>query len=157
MFKENRFVHVSGSEVAQVLNPLSTAEERNSKVFNSVNTASEWNQEQIERASEEVQQPIQGVMKSTRQALSTIFLKIPKKALKTVGAVGTDIATVAAAVPTNLGRWALDLLRLPPRLLVIATDTLSDKTFGALSRTIKHTNQRVHAAMGTTPGFAMAQ
>ncbi len=155
IFKEKYLVSLDkGEALKTLLNPLGGSADRAGNVLNANSKAVPFNTGRVERANSEVQNPIMSTVKSIRSALSSALLDLPKAVVtKTLG-TASDIVTSAVALPANIGRWALDLVRFVPRTVLIATDTLAEQTFGRISKIAKDVNEKVHGALGTTPALA---
>ncbi len=152
MFKENFLIKVDTGDMAKtMLNPASTAEERQSRVLSNVQTSGAYSVNRVSAAAEEVQHPILNTVRSTRNMLASALWHLPIAGVKKVTGFTTDVVTNVAAVPANLGRWVMDLVSFVPRVALTATDAVSEQTFGRISRLLKQTNAKVHKILGTEP------
>lgn len=152
MFKEPRLIHKESPPVGKLINPLSTSQERADLVLNANTEASPYNTARVEAASKEFHHPITNAVASVRAALRSALIDLPQAAFKKTAGVVSDIATGAIAIPANIGRLAMDLLRLPPRMLLIGADQLAEQTFGRISRIAKSVNEKVHHTIDSIGG-----
>lgn len=149
MFREKYLIF---RDLKKLVNPFSTSQERAEGALNANEESTSFNAKRIELTSQELHHPIVDTVKSVREALKSAFIDLPKAAARKVAGVATDVTTSAIAIPANIGRFAMDLLRLPPRILLIASDTLAEQTFGRISRIAKSIRERVHGIINGTGG-----
>lgn len=126
MFREKFLIKLDAGQAKVLLNPLSTPEAR-TNILNSNEEAGSYNDERREKAAEELQHPIKDTIKGIREMLSRALSIIPNG----VGAAA------------NLGKWVVDLARVIPRTVLIATDYVGEKTFGTISRLAKKTEAKI--------------
>ncbi len=156
MFREKRLLNLDANQVKTIANPLSSSEDRAGKVLNANSESAPYNDERVQAAAEETKNPIMNIVKGTRNLLANALWHWPKTGVKKVAGFTTDVATNAVAIPANLGRWVMDLVRLVPRTVLIATDYAAEKTFGNISRLCNKINGKIHDTLGTTPSFNLA-
>lgn len=154
MFKENFLIKVSTGDAAKkMLIPTSTAEERQRDVLSDLETSSNWSKERTAAAAEETQHPILNLVRGTRNMIANTLWHWPKHGAKKITGYATDVTTNVAAVPANLGRWVMDLVSFVPRLTLTVTDTVTEQTFGRVSKVLKQINTKVHSVLGTEPTY----
>lgn len=123
-------------------------------LLNDNNESAPYNEARNKKVSEELHAPVRGLIHSTRTSVGNLLkgiISLPKKIAQ--GSIGfaTDLVTAPVGLAANIGRYGMDLLRLPPRIALIATDHLSEKTFGKVSRMTKSFNAKIHEKLGTKP------
>lgn len=126
MFREKFLIKLDAGQAKILLNPFSTPEERTG-VLNSNEESSSYNDERKEKAAEELQHPIRNIVQGIRGMLSRALSIIPNG----VGAAA------------NLGKWVVDLARIIPRTVLVATDYAAEKTFGTVSRLAKKIEAKI--------------
>ena len=118
------------------------------KVMHNIPTAGQWNHNSLEAAKNQFQNPVIGLIESIKEKVSS--------ALRGTLKLGTDIITCPVAAAVNITQWGFDLAtKFPARMAVIASDTLSAKTFGKVSMWIRRFKERIYKALETkAPGHA---
>lgn len=149
MFKEHFLIFKESVPVGKLFDPRSTAEERARSILNANEKSVPFNERRIELAAQELHHPIVNTVKSIREGLRSALIDLPKAIGKKAVGVVSDITTSAIALPANIGRLAMDLLRLPPRIALIVTDKLAEETFGRVSRIARSINEKVHSTLGS--------
>lgn len=144
MFHEPRLIFKENLNLGKLIDPRSTSEERAGQVLNANPKSAPFNDKRVVAASKEFHHPITNAITSIRAALHSALIDLPQAAIKKTAKVATDITTGAVAIPANIGRFAMDLLRLPPRLGLIVMDKLAEGTFGRISAIAKSINEKVH-------------
>ncbi|MFA6918449.1 MAG: hypothetical protein WC285_06555 [Candidatus Gracilibacteria bacterium] len=101
-----------------------------------------WNTKHLEAANNQFQNPVMGLIGSIKSSIAN--------ALRGTVNLGIDIITHPIAAITNTAQWGFDLVtKLPARIAVIASDTLSRTTFGRISTWTRQIKEKVHKAMET--------
>jgi hypothetical protein len=126
---------------------------KRAETFSNPQKAAGFSEERIKMASKEMQNPLLNIVQSVRSALKTVLWVVPKTTAQKTAGYTADIATSAIAAPANVGRWALDLTKIPSRLLIYLTDTVGEQTLGRISRIMNTINEKVHKVLGTQPSF----
>jgi len=131
-----------GKYLKPFANPFKSGKGR-AGVLNANESSSPWNIARSAEAAKEMSPEIGTTISLVKESIAKAVLGI-KTAVKMPLKITNEIVTNIAALPANLGRWALDILRMPPRMLVIGTDLLAEKTFGKISKTIANVRQSIH-------------
>ncbi len=141
-----------GKYLKPFANPLKSGKDRAGKVLNSNESSSPWNTKRSAEAAKEMSPEIGTTVSLIRESIAKIVLGL-KTAVKMPLKITNEIVTNIAALPVNLGRWALDILRMPPRMLVIGTDLLAEKTFGKASQAIANIRKGIHNQIDKIDGL----
>ncbi|MFA6305161.1 MAG: hypothetical protein WC651_00320 [Candidatus Gracilibacteria bacterium] len=140
-----------GKYLKPFANPIASGANR-AAVLNANEASTPWNTSRIDAAKKEMSPEIKTTIGLVRESLAKVILGI-KMAIKMPLKLTNEIVTNVAALPVNIGRWALDILRFPPRILVTATDILAEKTFGNLSKGIANIRSGVHSRLDRIDGL----
>lgn len=131
-----------GKYLKPFANPFKSGKGR-AGVLNANESSSPWNVARSAEAAKEMSPEIGTTISLVKESIAKVILGI-KTAVKMPLKITNEIVTNVAALPVNLGRWALDLLRFPPRMLVIGTDMLAEKTFGKASQAVSNIRKGIH-------------
>ncbi len=131
-----------GKYLAPFANPFKAGGDR-AGVLNANESSSPWNTKRLSEAKKEMSPEIGTTINLVKESIAKVILGI-KTAVKMPLKITNEIATNIAALPLNIGRWALDILRMPPRMLVIGTDVLAEKTFGKASQAVANIRSGIH-------------
>lgn len=122
---------------ANLLSP--NPEDRAAEMHNQV-TSGDWNNKHLEAAKEQFQSPILALGGSVRKSISGLLRGTVK--------LGTDLITHPFAAVANYSQWAWDTVtKLPSRILLTGSDTVSRGVFGNISRWARKAKEKVHNAM----------
>ena len=134
----------------EILDPTFPSKDRNERNFHNKTTSGEWNDEHVEAAAEELQKPLMQIVKSARDSMAGVYLGTKNLVKDTVTgtlSLASNTVTGAIAAPFKFGRWALDLLKIPPVLLIASTGAVA-RTAGYPSKWMRKTNEKVHKIIG---------
>jgi hypothetical protein len=125
------------SSKANVLHPDPV---KRAESMHDIQSAGEWNFENIEAAKAQSQNPIMGLIKGVKNGVSNVLRSTVK--------LGADIITHPIATVVNTGQWIWDVAtKLPARGLLIASDTVSKGVFGNISKWTRQIREKIHAVM----------
>ncbi|MCK9186235.1 hypothetical protein M0P48_02235 [Candidatus Gracilibacteria bacterium] len=133
-------------------NPFASGDVR-AKVLNANESSTPWNIARQAEAKKEMTPEIKATVGLVRESIAKTILGI-KNVVKMPLKIANEIVTNVIALPINLGRWALDIVRLPPRLLAVVTDQLAEKTFGKASKAIADVRKGVHSRIDKIDGLS---
>lgn len=160
-FRENRLIFDASGRLGKIFSPSGLTR---TKTLNDNSTAGPFNEGRIDAASREMQTPLKDAIEATKSSIDEIK-PIPKNIFKTatkllagavtmpIAAVGgaatklvqgtAKIATHAVTAPIgfagNVLRYSADLMRLPPRAILITVDMLAEGVgkISAIARSIR--------------------
>jgi len=143
-----------GKYLKPFANPFKSGKGR-AGVLNANESSSPWNIAREGEAAKEMSPEISTTISLVKESIAKAVLGI-KTAIKMPLKITNEIITNAAALPVNFGRWALDLLRFSPRMFVIGTDMLAEKTFGKASQAISNIRKSTHAKIDKIDTFHLS-
>lgn len=125
------------SSKANVLHPDPV---KRAESMHDIQTAGQWNFDNIESAKKQFQSPVMGLVNSVKNNVMGLLRGTVK--------FGADIVTHPIATVTNYTQWVWDAVtKLPARGVLITADTISKSVFGNISKWTREFKEKIHAAM----------